>query len=68
MALDKLPERQRSVIHLHVCEQFSLSEVAEILAISYSAAKASLAAGRQQLREKLKDVFCEIDTAERRLS
>jgi RNA polymerase sigma-70 factor (ECF subfamily) len=65
-ALDDLPERQRSVVYLHVCEQMSLSEIAEVLAISYAAAKASLSAGRQQLRRKLRDVFSEADTVERR--
>lgn len=61
-ALDQLPDRQRSVVYLHVCEQLSLSEIATVLAISYTAAKASLSAGRQQLRRTLKDVYSNVNS------
>ncbi len=65
-ALDELPERQRSVVYLHVCEQLELKQIAEVLAISYTAAKASLSAGRQQMRNKLRDLFQEFDGVTRK--
>jgi RNA polymerase sigma-70 factor (ECF subfamily) len=56
-ALDALPDHQRQAVYLHACEGLSLSEVADVLGISYQAAKASLCAGRTRLREKLADML-----------
>ena len=60
--LDNLPDRQRQVICLHVCEGLPLQDVAEVLEISYSAAKASLCVGRRRLRSELKDVYPQVDS------
>ncbi len=55
-ALDALPDRQRRVMHLAVCESLPQAEVAEVLGITTQAVKASLAAGRKRLREQLEDI------------
>jgi RNA polymerase sigma-70 factor (ECF subfamily) len=55
-AMDLLPPRQREVIHLHVCESLSITEVADVLGITINAAKANLSIGRKRLRYMLKDV------------
>lgn len=59
-ALDELPPRQRQVLHLITVEHFEQNEVAEILGISVSAVKSSLSAGREELRERLSDVYEEL--------
>src|SRR5262245_774492 len=46
-ALDALPDRQREVLYLHACEEMSLAEISEALAISTAAAKASLSLARK---------------------
>ena len=56
-ALDELPTRQREVVHLITVEQLEQNEVAVILGISTEAVKANLAAGRKQLRERLRDLY-----------
>jgi RNA polymerase sigma factor (sigma-70 family) len=55
-AMDALPDRQREVLHLHACESFSLSEIAEILAVTPEAVKSSLSLARKRMREQLKDL------------
>jgi RNA polymerase sigma-70 factor, ECF subfamily len=54
--MDELPERQREVLYLHACEGFSLTEIAEILALSPQAVKASLSLARKRMRQKLQDL------------
>jgi RNA polymerase sigma-70 factor, ECF subfamily len=54
--MDALPERQREVLYLHACEAFSLPEIAEILALSSQAVKASLSLARKRMRQKLQDL------------
>jgi RNA polymerase sigma-70 factor, ECF subfamily len=54
--MDTLPGRQREVLYLHACEAFSLAEIAEILALSPQAVKASLSLARKRMREKLHDL------------
>ncbi len=55
--MDALPGRQREVLYLHACEAFSLAEIAEILALSPQAVKASLSLARKRMREKLQDLY-----------
>jgi RNA polymerase sigma-70 factor (ECF subfamily) len=54
--MDSLPSRQREVLYLHACEQLSLGQIAEILAISPDAVKASLSLARKKMRRQLSDV------------
>jgi RNA polymerase sigma-70 factor, ECF subfamily len=54
--MDALPDRQREVLYLHACEGFSLPEIAEILALSPQAVKASLSLARKRMRQKLQDL------------
>ena len=56
-AIDELPPRQRQVVHLVTVEQMSHDEVAAVLGISPAAVKANLAAGRKELRERLREVY-----------
>ena len=56
MALDKLPERQRQVMHLRMIEQLAPSQIARILGIDAAAVRSSLAAARKRLRSHLADV------------
>jgi RNA polymerase sigma-70 factor (ECF subfamily) len=55
-AMDALPDRQREVLYLHACEACSLPEIAEILAISPEAVKASLSLARKRMRRELSDL------------
>lgn len=50
-ALDALPERQRTVLHLRACEELSIAEIAEVLGITPDAAKASLSVARKRMRD-----------------
>ena len=63
-AMDELPPRQREVLHLHACEQLELAEIAEVLAISSDAVKASLSMARKRMRSRLSDLLT--DTSARR--
>lgn len=51
MAMGRLPERQRMVLHLHACEQFSVEEVSQTLEITPEAVRSSLSLARKALRE-----------------
>lgn len=53
VALQQLPERQRSAIVLCYYQNMSNSEAAEVLAVSIPALESLLARGRRALREKL---------------
>jgi RNA polymerase sigma-70 factor (ECF subfamily) len=53
-AIMRLPERQRMVLILVVCEELSHREVAEVLGISTDAVKASLSVARVTMRKMLK--------------
>ncbi len=55
-AVDSLPSRQREVLYLHAVEGLSLAEIAEILATSSAAVKASLSLARKRIRRKLADI------------
>ena len=51
----KLPEKYRIVIHLFYYEDYSVSEIADILKLSESNVKVRLSRGRGLLRETLKE-------------
>ena len=52
VALDELPERQRTVLYLTACEDMSISQIAELLNISPTAVKASLSVARARMRKR----------------
>ncbi len=52
-AMERLPERQRTVMHLMACEQLSIFEIAEVLNITQEAVRSSLSLARKQLRQTL---------------
>lgn len=49
-ALFKTPQKYREVLYLYYCEQYKISEIAEILGIKESAVKARLKRGREKLK------------------
>ena len=49
-ALLKTPQKYRDTLYLYYCEQYRVSEIAEILGISESAVKARLKRGREKLK------------------
>lgn len=59
-ALNRLPTRQRQVMHLVTCEGLSQEETAEVLDISTAAVKASLSMARKNLREQLQQLYQEV--------
>lgn len=56
-AMQSLPERQRSVLHLIACEELTVSETAEVLQIKPEAVRASLSVARAQMRTILYDTL-----------
>ncbi len=54
--MDSLPPRQREVLFLATCEGLTLAEVAQALAITPAAAKASLSLARRRMRELFRNV------------
>ena len=46
-----LPEKQRTVVHLHYAEGYSVQEIAEVLGVTASAVKMRLARARAALRQ-----------------
>jgi RNA polymerase sigma-70 factor (ECF subfamily) len=59
-ALDDLPERQRQVLYLRACEGLSIAEIAEVLDSNPNAVKVNLSLARKQMRDQLKNLFCEL--------
>ena len=53
----KLPEKQRTVIHLFYYEDYSIKEIADILKLSESNVKTRLTRGRAMLKEHLKEAW-----------
>ncbi len=51
--MKRLPERQRMVLHLIACQQFSILEVAGVLEISSEAVRSSLSLARAQMRKSV---------------
>ena len=52
-AMHRLPERQRAVLVLVACEEFTISEVAEVLQITPEAVRSSLSVARAQMRKMM---------------
>jgi len=50
-ALGSLPERQRAAVALRYLDEFSVSEIAEEMAIEYRAAESLLARGRRSFKK-----------------
>lgn len=48
-----LPERQRAVVVMHYVEDYSLATIADVLGIAQGTVKATLAAGKRNLRRTL---------------
>ena len=46
-----MPEKQRTVVHLHYAEGYSVQEIAEVLGVTASAVKMRLARARAALRQ-----------------
>ncbi len=57
LAVMKLPEKYRAVIHLFYYEDFSVSEIADILNSKESTVKSQLLRARAILKETLKGVY-----------
>jgi RNA polymerase sigma-70 factor (ECF subfamily) len=55
-AIDSLPPRQREVLYLHACEQFSIAQIANVLQVSPGAVKSSLSLARKRMRRELGDL------------
>jgi RNA polymerase sigma factor (sigma-70 family) len=53
-ALAALPRRQQQVLHLMFYQDLSLSEAAEVLAVSVGSARRHYERGKQKLRERMK--------------
>ena len=51
-AIGRLPEKQRTVIHLHYAEGYSVEEIAGLLGTTASAVKMRLKRGREALRRE----------------
>ena len=54
LAVMKLPEKYRTVIHLFYYEELSVAEISEALGINESTVKSQLSRGRGLLKESLK--------------
>lgn len=50
-----LPEKLRTVLHLHYCEGYSQEEIASLLGVSLSAVKMRMKRGREALRVRLEE-------------
>ena len=56
VALDSLPDRQRAALVLRYLDDFSTSEVAEVLALSYKATESLLARARASFAKAYEEV------------
>ncbi|MBP3038206.1 RNA polymerase sigma factor SigW [Bacillaceae bacterium Marseille-Q3522] len=56
MAIEKLPEKYRSVIVLKYIEELSLNEISEILELPLGTVKTRIHRGREALRHQLRNV------------
>jgi RNA polymerase sigma-70 factor, ECF subfamily len=56
-ALQSLPEMQRIVARLHLVEEFSHTEIAEMLKLSEGTVRSHLSLARRKLRDQLADVY-----------
>lgn len=53
--VQELPERYRNIIYLYYCEEYTVSEIAEILRMNVNTVKSGLRRAREQLRKLLTD-------------
>lgn len=53
-AMLRLPERQRTVLHLIACEECTILEASEVLQITPEAVRSSLSVARAQMRKMLR--------------
>ena len=58
-ALEKLPPRQREVLHLAFYEDMSLSEAADVMGLSIGSARQHYERGKKHLREWLSETETE---------
>jgi len=56
-ALQTLPEMQRRVARLHLVEEFSHTEIAEMLNLNEGTVRSHLSLARRKLREQLADIY-----------
>jgi RNA polymerase sigma-70 factor (ECF subfamily) len=56
-AMDQLPQRQRQVLYLIICEGLSQNDVCEVLGIGLPAVKASLSLARKEMRRRLSEIY-----------
>lgn len=56
-AMQELPQKYRTVIHLFYYEDFSISQIGEYLKMNESTVKSQLHRGRQLLKNKLKEDY-----------
>ena len=56
-ALQTLPEMQRLVARLHLVEEFSHTEIAEMLSLNEGTVRSHLSLARRKLREQLADIY-----------
>jgi RNA polymerase sigma-70 factor (ECF subfamily) len=61
IAIDQLPEMQRIVARLHLVEEFEHDEIAGMMDLSEGTVRSHLSLARKKLREKLADLYGEID-------
>lgn len=54
-AVAALPEKQRTVLHLHYYEGYSVEETAALLGVTVSAVKMRMKRGREALRQQWKE-------------
>ena len=55
-ALQSLPDRQRAVVALRYLDEFSVSEIAETLSVTYKTVESLLSRGRSSLRTAYKEI------------
>ena len=56
-AVRELPVKYRQTVHLYYFEDYSVKEITEIMKLSETAVQTRLLRARQQLKEKLKEVW-----------
>lgn len=61
VALEELPEMQRIVARLHLVEEFDHQEIANMTALSEGTVRSHLSLARKKLREKLADLYGDLD-------
>ena len=60
-AMDRLPPRQRQVMHLRAVEELTPAEIADVLGLTPGAVRSSLALARRQLRALLPDLAAQCE-------